>query len=145
MVRSDLVLRDGRVIPKDCLHLSFARGGGPGGQHVNKTETKVDLRLDLAAAGSVLGTEDVARIRAVLAARIDVDGRLQVVCGVHRSQFQNYTAAMERLRHLIAAALVRRKPRRATRPTHGSRQRRLAEKRHRGEIKRDRRGPAGSD
>jgi ribosome-associated protein len=145
MVRSDLVLRDGRVVPKDCLHLSFARGGGPGGQYVNKTETKVDLRLDLAAAEPVLGAEDVARIRAVLAARLDAEGRLQVVCGEHRSQFQNYKAAMERLAQLVAAALVRRKQRHATRPTRGSRQRRLAEKRHRGEIKQDRRRPTGGD
>jgi protein subunit release factor B len=48
--RSDLYLRDGRVLPKDCFHLSFSRSGGAGGQHVNKTETKVDLRLDLDSA-----------------------------------------------------------------------------------------------
>ncbi|MCA8975466.1 MAG: aminoacyl-tRNA hydrolase, partial [Planctomycetes bacterium] len=50
MSRSDLVLRDGRVVPRECLHLSFSRSGGPGGQNVNKTESKVDLRLDLGAA-----------------------------------------------------------------------------------------------
>ena len=51
MSRSDLELADGRVLTREMLHVSFSRGGGPGGQHVNKTETKVDLRLDLTDAG----------------------------------------------------------------------------------------------
>lgn len=146
MSRSDLHLRDGRVLPKDCFHLSFARSGGAGGQHVNKTETKVDLRLDLAAATAVLGEDDVARIRQVLARRLDADGRLCVTASEHRSQFQNLAAAMARMQALLAAALVRPKRRVATRPTRGSQRRRLEGKRHRGEIKRSRqRGPGPGD
>ena len=140
MARSDLRLRDGRVLPKDCFHLSFSRSGGAGGQHVNKTETKVDLRLDLAAAEAVLGPDDVARIRAAMQNRLDKDGMLFVTASEHRSQFQNYEAAMERMANLLAAALVRRKRRIGTKPTRGSKHRRLDEKRHRGEIKRGRQG-----
>jgi ribosome-associated protein len=139
--RSDLFLRDGRVLPKDCFHLSFSRSGGAGGQHVNKTETKVDLRLDLAAAEAVLGPYDVQRIRTALANRIDADGMLYVTASEHRSQFQNYEAALQRLAGLIASALVRQKRRIATRPTRGSKLRRIDEKRHRGDIKRGRQGP----
>jgi ribosome-associated protein len=136
MSRSDLVLRDGRVLPKDCFHLSFSRSGGAGGQHVNKTETKVDLRLDLTAAQSVLGPDDVQRIRARMQKRLDADGRLVVPANEHRSQYQNYQAAMERMAGLLAAALVRQKRRIATRPTRGSQRRRIDEKRQRGEQKR---------
>jgi ribosome-associated protein len=141
--RQPLVLDDGRVIPADCFDLRFARSGGPGGQHVNKTESKVDLRLDLAAAEVVLGPEDVARIRSAYPARLDADGRLQVTCEEHRSRFQNLEAAIERMRRLLRAALARRRKRVATKPTWGSKKRRLQEKRHRGEIKRGRSGPGG--
>lgn len=146
MSRSDLLLRDGRVLPKEMFHLSFSRSGGPGGQHANKTETKVDLRLDLAAAAAVLGDEDVARIRSTHAGRLDADGMLCVTASEHRSQFQNYEAAMERMASLLAAGLHRRRRRIATKPTRGSQRRRMDEKRHRGDIKRGRSGPAaGSD
>ena len=144
MSRSDLVLRDGRVLPKTCFQLSFSRGGGPGGQNVNKTETKVDLRLDLAAAESVLGASDVARIREVRKARLDGDGFVQIISSEHRSQFMNYEAAMARMQGLLATALVRRAKRRKTKPTWGSQQRRVEGKRHRSEIKRGRQGTDGS-
>jgi ribosome-associated protein len=140
MSRSDLELHDGRVIPADCLEVRFARGGGPGGQHVNRTESKVDLRLDLSCAEAVLGEQDAQRLRVALQSRLDGDGRVQVVSSEHRSQHQNLAAAQARLVQWIAAALRPRKKRRPTKPTRGSQERRLGAKRRRSAIKRDRRG-----
>ena len=139
MSRSDLVLNDGRVVPKDCFVISFSRSGGAGGQHVNKTETKVDLRLDLDAARGVFGERDLVRVRAALQNRLDAEGRLVAVCSEHKSQFQNYRAAQERMIAWIAAALVRQKRRIATKPTRGSQRRRLDAKKRRGDLKKSRR------
>ena len=93
----------------------------------------------------VLGADDVARIRVAMQKRLDADGMLCVSASEHRSQFQNYEAAMERMRNLIAAALVRQKRRIATKPTRSSQRRRVETKRHRGEIKRGRQGEPGGD
>ena len=98
MSRSDLVLKDGRVVPKECFAVSFSRSGGAGGQHVNKTETKVDLRLDLEAAREVLGDRDLARIRAALQNRLDADGRLDIVTSeeeVFQTASVNFFSGME--------------------------------------------------
>jgi len=143
--RSDLILKDGRVLPKDCFVVTFSRSGGAGGQHVNKTESRVDLRLDFEAAREVLGDYDVLRIQRALATRLDGDGRLMAVSSEHKSQFQNYRAAQERMVAWIAQALVRLKRRIKTKPTRGSKMRRLDEKKHRGDIKKGRQGKPDRD
>ena len=138
MSRSDLVLKDGRVVPKECFAATFSRSGGAGGQHVNKTESRVDLRLDLEVAREALGDQDIRRIRRALANRLDAEGRLIAICSEHKSQFQNYRAAQERMVAWIAQALVRQKRRIATKPTRGSKTRRLDAKKRRGDIKKGR-------
>ncbi|MCC6672744.1 MAG: aminoacyl-tRNA hydrolase [Planctomycetes bacterium] len=135
----DLHLPGGLVLPARLLDVSFSRGGGPGGQNVNKVATKADLRLDLAAAAAFLRPGDLERIRDVLAARLDPEGRLMVVSSEHREQARNVAAALARMEALLRTALHRPKARRRTRPSRGSVLRRLEEKRHRGERKRERR------
>src|SRR5262245_19470900 len=139
MALRDLALPGGRTAPVRCLSVHFARGGGPGGQNVNKVATKVDLRLDLGGLVGILSEDEIARLRAQLAARIDADGWLFVIANEHREQLQNLAAALVRMERLLAGALHQARPRRATRPTAGSRRRRIESKRRVGEKKRARR------
>ena len=119
------------------LTFTASRSGGPGGQHVNKVSTRVTLLFDVEAC-SGLSAEQKALIRARLATRIGRDGVLRVVCRRFRSQLANRRGAVERFVELLRAALARKPARAPTRPTTAGRERRLAEKRRRGAVKRDR-------
>ncbi len=141
----DLDLGRGRTLPARLLSVRFARSGGPGGQNVNKVETKAELRLDLDGAEAFLGETAVRRIRARLAGRLDAKGRLRVASQRSRQRARNVATALERMEALLREALVVRAARRATRPGRGARERRLAEKRVRSGRKELRRPPRRED
>ncbi len=120
------------VIPLSELQLRFTPSGGPGGQHANKVSTRVELRFDVAGSPS-LGP----RQRARLLERLGPEVRIAV--DDERSQLRNRQLAVDRFRARVADALHVDKPRRPTRPSRGAKERRLQEKRHLSERKRNRR------
>jgi ribosome-associated protein len=125
-------------IRDDELTFRTSRSSGPGGQNVNKLNTRVAVLFDVAGSPS-LSEEQKQQVRSRLATRIDKQGVLQVVSQRHRSQEANRQAAVERLQELLREALAPRPVRRKTRAPAGARERRLQEKKRRGAIKRQRR------
>jgi len=134
-------VRTGLVIPASALEIRFSRSGGPGGQNVNKVETRAEVRFHLAGS-ALLGDADRLRAMEVLAPRLTNDGWLAVACGRTRHRERNLREALRRMGEILRAALHRPKKRRPTRPTAGSRERLLGEKRRRSEVKRGRRAGA---
>ena len=133
-------LPDGLVIPDAELVERFSRSSGPGGQGVNTTDSRVELRWDVARS-TALSEPLRARVLERLAARLD-DGVLSIVASEHRSQWQNRTAARARLTSLLAGALEPPSPaRRPTRPSRAAQRRRVEAKRRRGDLKAGRRHP----
>ena len=127
-----------REVPEAEIRFRTSRAGGPGGQNVNKVETRVEAVWDLDGSAAFSDAQK-ARIRSELRTRVGADGTLRVVSQRHRSQPRNREAAIERLRALVAEALRPRRKRRATRPTEASRESRMESKRRRAATKRDRR------
>ena len=125
-------------IPEWAVETRFVRASGPGGQHVNKVSSKVQMWIDL---NRILGAtgDEIALIRERLASRLDAAGRLMISSQATRDQSRNLEDAATRAANLIRAALFRPKPRRATKPTGAARERRLQEKRIRARHRRDRR------
>lgn len=140
----DLEIRPGLVIPAAELQESASRSGGPGGQHVNKTSTRVSLRWNALTSES-LSEAQRKRLLRRLQSRLTQSGDLLVHARQQRSRARNRELARERLAELVRDALARRTRRVATRPSASSDKRRLTAKRQRSERKRTRRAPRESD
>jgi ribosome-associated protein len=134
-----------RPLPDDELEFRFSRSGGPGGQHVNTSSTRVELLFDLEGSPS-LTDEERARARRRLGSRLDAQGRLRVVAQDERSQLRNRELAMQRFAELMREALAPPPPpRRATRPSRAATEERISAKRRTGQVKRLRRPPPAEE
>jgi ribosome-associated protein len=140
---ADLKLPYGVRIPEAELELRAARSSGPGGQSVNTTDSKVELRWNVATSAA-LSTTQRDRVLERLASRLTRDGVLILTGSEHKSQHRNREAVLARLRSIVGEALTPPRPRRRTRPTRASKERRLQSKKHRAELKRLRKPPSGS-
>jgi ribosome-associated protein len=126
------------AIPRAELQYRASRSGGPGGQHVNTSSTRIELLWDLNGSRAVTD-EERDRLRTKLAPRLDSEGMVRVVASDHRSQAQNREAADERLAALVRHALHVPKKRRPTKPTRAAKEKRLSEKKRNADKKKNRR------
>ncbi len=140
---ADLKLPYGVRIPEAELELRAVRSSGPGGQSVNTTDSKVELRWDVATSAA-LSTTQRNRVLERLSSRLTQDGVLILTGSEHKSQHRNREAVLARFRSIVGEALTPPRQRRRTRPTRASKERRLQSKKHRAELKRLRKPPSGS-
>ncbi|HLK41289.1 MAG TPA: alternative ribosome rescue aminoacyl-tRNA hydrolase ArfB [Polyangiaceae bacterium] len=135
-----LFVRPGVVVPVEAMQTSASRASGPGGQNVNKVASKIELRVDLTRiVGLDVGA--AGRLRALARGALDAAGRLLVTSQRTRDQRANLEDAREKVRRLVLRALERPRPRRDTRPTRGSVERRIEDKKRRSRLKASRRDP----
>jgi ribosome-associated protein len=134
----DIVVSHRLTIPAGELSIQFARSGGPGGQNVNKVSSKVDLRWH-PATSAALTEHDRAWLLERLRSRLTTEGELIVTSTATRDQLKNRDDAAKKLALIVRTALERPKPRKETKPSRGAKRRRVADKRHHSEIKRNRR------
>lgn len=144
---SDLVVSDRLTIPWAEIKVSFARSSGPGGQNVNKVESKVELRWipGDSEALSALPDADRAWLLDRLAGRLTISGELLVTSQKTRDQTRNREDAADKLVEIIRAALTRPKSRKPTRMPRAIRERRIRNKKRRADVKRSRQAPSSDD
>jgi ribosome-associated protein len=128
------VVNDRIQIPDEELRFTFARAGGPGGQNVNKVSSKAILRWDLGVNATV-PPEIKDRLRTLQRNRITVEGELVIQAQNYRDQERNKMECLERLREMLLQAAAVQKKRRPSRPTRGSKERRLHAKKKRSFLK----------
>ena len=138
-----LVITPTFAIPEDQLDERFVRASGPGGQHVNKVATAVELRFSVPA--SSLPDDVKARLASLAGKRMNTDGVILIDSREHRTQAGNREAARARLAALVGQAFRKPRPRRPTRPTKASRERRLDAKEQRARVKARRGRVRGDD
>lgn len=131
-------------LPLAELEYRASRSGGPGGQHVNTSSTRIEVWWDVAGSPS-LTPEQRGQLLTRLRARLDSTGRLRLVSSGTRSQLRNREDVTERLRLVVAAALAVRKKRKPTKPSRAAKAARLEDKRRRAATKRHRRPPGDRD
>jgi ribosome-associated protein len=130
---TDLFIDPYLTIPGWCLTVTTSRSGGPGGQSVNTTDSKVHLAVHL--DGTPMSTAVKERLRRQYRRWVTDDGGLMITCDVHKSQHRNVEEARERLANAVRDVLHPPPPRRPTKPTRGSQKRRVEAKKGRGVVK----------
>jgi len=141
---TSLSISEGLTIPISELEFRFVRSSGPGGQHVNKTSTQVELRFDLLNSPSI-SDADRRWLLSRLGRKVDSSGILQVTSQEYRSQLRNRTSTIEKLRDMLKEAMRRPKKRKPTKPTKGAKERRLESKKKHSTVKSLRSGGRFSD
>lgn len=144
MVQEDLFVKPGVTIPQAELEFSVSRSGGPGGQHVNKTSTRVTLSWDISRSQAI-SEHQRERLLLKLEHRITQEQQLQVHVDETRSQYRNRELALQRIAELIVGALHIPKPRKKTKPSRSSQKKRMDKKTQRGQIKQARKKPTRQD
>ena len=133
-----LVVDERITLPESDLSWTATRSSGPGGQNVNKVSSRVELRFDLEGT-NVLSELVKARLRVLARGLLDAEGRILVKSDKTRDQHRNLEDAREKLRQLVAQALIVPKRRRATKPSRAAKARRLSDKRQQANKKEERR------
>jgi ribosome-associated protein len=136
----DLFVNDRVTIPGSELEYTASRSSGPGGQHVNTADTRIQLRWNVPGTAALTDAQK-ARVMKFLAPRLTEAGDLILASDQHRSQRRNREEVTQRLAALVREALVPPKPRKKTRPTRASKEKRLSDKKRRSEVKKGRGRP----